>query len=114
MQDRDGRWYSLRVRPYRTLENKIDGAVLVLVDVDALKRNEETLRRQTELLDQAHEPIVMWELGGRHHLLEQGAEEVYGYTEEQAHRAQRLRGPRDAAGRGGGAGRPRGGGPLDR
>ena len=27
MQDRDGRWYSLRLRPYRTLDNKIDGAV---------------------------------------------------------------------------------------
>ena len=38
LQDKEGRWYSLRVRPYRTLENKIDGAVLVLVDIDTLKR----------------------------------------------------------------------------
>jgi len=35
VQDRAGQWYSLRVRPYRTTENKIDGAVLVLVDVPA-------------------------------------------------------------------------------
>jgi two-component system CheB/CheR fusion protein len=33
VQDRDGRWYSLRVRPYRTTENKIEGAVMVLIDL---------------------------------------------------------------------------------
>ena len=38
VQDRNGRWYSLRIRPYKTTDNKIDGAVLVLVDVDQLKR----------------------------------------------------------------------------
>jgi two-component system CheB/CheR fusion protein len=35
-----GRWYSLRLRPYMTLESKIDGVVAVLVDIDALKRAE--------------------------------------------------------------------------
>lgn len=40
VQDHDGRWYSLRVRPYLTLDNKVDGAVMVLVDIDALKRSE--------------------------------------------------------------------------
>lgn len=38
VQDREGRWYSLRIRPYRTRENKIDGAVILLVDIDELKR----------------------------------------------------------------------------
>jgi two-component system CheB/CheR fusion protein len=40
IQDAEGRWYSLRGRPYMTLDNKIDGAVLVLVDIDAVKRAE--------------------------------------------------------------------------
>jgi len=31
--DLEGREYSLRVRPYRTTDNKIDGAVLTLVDL---------------------------------------------------------------------------------
>jgi two-component system, chemotaxis family, CheB/CheR fusion protein len=34
VQDRQGREYLLRVRPYRTTENKIDGAVLTLIDMD--------------------------------------------------------------------------------
>jgi PAS domain S-box-containing protein len=42
-RDRDGRWFSLRVRPYFTLDNKIDGAVLVLLDIDAQKRSEQTI-----------------------------------------------------------------------
>ncbi len=38
VQDRHGHWYALRIRPYRTRENKIDGAVMVLVDIDEHKR----------------------------------------------------------------------------
>jgi two-component system CheB/CheR fusion protein len=35
--DKEGREYSLRVRPYRTTDNKIEGAVLTLVDIDGQK-----------------------------------------------------------------------------
>jgi two-component system CheB/CheR fusion protein len=38
VRDKHGRWYSLRIRPYRTLDNKTDGVVVNLVDVDTLKR----------------------------------------------------------------------------
>ncbi len=41
VRDRQGRWYSLRIRPYKTLENEIDGAVVLLVDVDTLRRARE-------------------------------------------------------------------------
>ena len=37
VQDRDGRWYRMQIRPYKTTDNKIDGAILSLVDIDALK-----------------------------------------------------------------------------
>jgi PAS domain S-box-containing protein len=43
LRSRDGRWFSLRVRPYLTLDNQVDGAVLVLLDIDAIKRGEEAL-----------------------------------------------------------------------
>ena len=43
VQDRDGRWHLLRVRPYRTAENKIEGLVLVLVDIDQLRRSQQDL-----------------------------------------------------------------------
>lgn len=34
----DGRWFSIRVRPYRTLDNKIEGAIVAFIDVDEIKR----------------------------------------------------------------------------
>ncbi len=34
VRDNDGRKYSLRVRPYRTADNKIDGAVMTLVNIN--------------------------------------------------------------------------------
>ena len=37
IQSRDGRWHLLKVQPYRTVENKIDGAVLAFVDIHAQK-----------------------------------------------------------------------------
>ncbi|MGH9219123.1 MAG: chemotaxis protein CheB, partial [Vicinamibacterales bacterium] len=40
VRDRQGHWYSLRIRPYKSIENKIDGAVLALFDVDQLKKSE--------------------------------------------------------------------------
>ncbi len=42
--DRKCRWYWLRLRPYKTLDNMIDGAVLVLVDIEEQKRAQEKLR----------------------------------------------------------------------
>ena len=43
IQDQEGHWYDLRIRPYRTLDNKIDGTVVVLVEIDVLKRSMEQL-----------------------------------------------------------------------
>lgn len=43
IQTQAGHWYSLRIRPYRTTENQIDGVTLVFVDIDALKRHAATL-----------------------------------------------------------------------
>ena len=34
-----GRWYSLQVLPYRAPDNKVDGALLVLLDIDAIRRS---------------------------------------------------------------------------
>lgn len=50
VQDQQGHWWSLRVRPYLTLENKIDGAVLMLVDIDVLKSTEQAVRAGRDYL----------------------------------------------------------------
>jgi two-component system, chemotaxis family, CheB/CheR fusion protein len=39
----DGRWFSVRIMPYRTLDNVIDGIVITFVDITATKKLESTL-----------------------------------------------------------------------
>jgi len=63
VQDREGCWYSLRVRPYVTLDNVVDGAVLVLVDINDLKRTAQRLAAAhdyvTNILDTVRDPLVV-------------------------------------------------------
>ncbi|PYI86208.1 MAG: histidine kinase [Verrucomicrobia bacterium] len=51
-RDRSGHWYSLRIRPYRTKDNKIDGAVLALFDIHEFKRGIE------EISETMWEPVL--------------------------------------------------------
>jgi two-component system CheB/CheR fusion protein len=63
VQDRDGRWFSLRVRPYVTADKKVDGATLVAVDIDALKRSVERLRLARDfaetIIETVAEPLLV-------------------------------------------------------
>jgi len=63
VETRDGHWYSVRARPYRTTDSKIDGAVISFIDIDAIKRG---LEEAKEARDQAQaiiatvrEPLVI-------------------------------------------------------
>lgn len=47
---RDGRWFNVRVMPYRTLDNRIDGVVITFLDVTAPRRGQERLREIFNLL----------------------------------------------------------------
>ena len=63
VHDEDGRSYSLRVRPYFTLDNKIDGAVLVLIDITDLKRAEREAKAARDyaeaIIRTARDPLVV-------------------------------------------------------
>jgi len=60
VQDRFGHWYLLRIRPYKTLENVIEGAVLVLMDIDALKMEMKELHLYAESIVQTvRQPLMV-------------------------------------------------------
>ncbi|MGB4062367.1 MAG: chemotaxis protein CheB [Azonexus sp.] len=42
----DGRWYRVRIMPYRTQSNVIDGLVITFVDITEIKQLEEELRKR--------------------------------------------------------------------
>ncbi|MDZ4316245.1 MAG: chemotaxis protein CheB [Azonexus sp.] len=45
VRTRDGRWYRVRIMPYRTQENVIDGVVITFIDITATKQLEAELRK---------------------------------------------------------------------
>jgi two-component system, chemotaxis family, CheB/CheR fusion protein len=58
--DRQGRWQSLRVRPYKTSENRIEGAVLTLVDITEPKTEATEARSYAEaIVDTVRESILV-------------------------------------------------------
>lgn len=63
VQDREGHWYVLRIRPYRTTDNQIDGVVLALVDINALKQSAarlEAARNYAEsIVETVRQPLVV-------------------------------------------------------
>ena len=66
VQDRDGHWYDLRIRPYRTIDNKIDGAVVLLVDIDVLKQSAQELMEAKiyaeTIVETVREPLLVLDL----------------------------------------------------
>jgi two-component system CheB/CheR fusion protein len=63
IQDEGGRWYRLQVRPYRAANDGIEGAVLVFLDEDALKRGQEELQKSLTfaeaVIDTVREPLLV-------------------------------------------------------
>src|SRR5690606_1431277 len=47
----DGRGYLMRLRPYRTIEDKIGGVVITFVDITDRIQNEQKLQQLTDSLD---------------------------------------------------------------
>jgi two-component system, chemotaxis family, CheB/CheR fusion protein len=45
VQTTDGKWYALRILPYRTLDNVIEGAVIIFFEITAMKRTEAALQK---------------------------------------------------------------------
>ncbi|HXP80950.1 MAG TPA: chemotaxis protein CheB [Verrucomicrobiae bacterium] len=63
---KDGPWYLLRVRPYKTWEDKIEGAVISFLDIDSLKRTLDQTRTFAEaLIENARESILVLDEGLR-------------------------------------------------
>jgi two-component system CheB/CheR fusion protein len=63
LQDRQGHWWSVRIRAYKTTDHKIEGAVLALVDIDAIKASMQRLAEARDfgesILNTVREPFLV-------------------------------------------------------
>jgi two-component system, chemotaxis family, CheB/CheR fusion protein len=90
VQSTDGAWFTMRIRPYRTLDNVIEGVVITFSDITALKAAEDalaaanSLARLAAVVRDAHDAITVQDLGGRILAWNPGAVRMYGWSEAQA------------------------------
>ena len=85
-----GDWFSMKIQPYRTIENVIEGAVITFTDITELKALEGQLQHANELMRlalavrDAGDAITVQDISGRILAWNQRATKLYGWTEEEA------------------------------
>jgi PAS domain S-box-containing protein len=60
------------------------GIMSVVLETTERKQAQSLLQRQAELLHLSYDAIIVWRLGGRIESWNKGAEELYGYSQEEA------------------------------
>lgn len=90
VQTKEGSWYAMRIQPYRTLNNVIEGAVISFVNISemiearmALDKANDLLRLAVVVRD-AHDAITVQSMTGQTLAWNPGAVRMYGWSEVEA------------------------------
>ncbi|SDU06140.1 chemotaxis protein CheB [Desulfobacula phenolica] len=79
----DDIWYTLKMIPYRTVENLIDGVVMTFINVNKIKQADK-FRRLATVLEDSNDAITVLGLNGDIRAWNKGAQAMYGWTESEA------------------------------
>ncbi len=80
----------MRILPYRTVDNVIEGAVITFVNITDMKEARESLKKANDLLRMAvvvrdsHDAVVMLDMEGNIMSWNPAAVRMYGWSEEEA------------------------------
>jgi two-component system CheB/CheR fusion protein len=84
---RDRRWFTIRIMPYRTLEDKIDGLVITFIDITKSKNLENALRStqmtMNSIIQAVPEVILGLSSDGKIIEFNPKAEEMFGCAKEE-------------------------------
>ena len=86
----EGKTYTMRIQPYRTMENMIEGAVITFMDITAISQMRDALRKANDQLRlavvvrDANDAITVQDLEGRTIAWNPGAVRMYGWSEDEA------------------------------
>lgn len=88
VRSNDGRWYIARMLPYRTTEDRIEGAILTFIDITERRNAEDAVRKHEERMrlvaDNADYAIITFELDGTIASWNNAAIRIFGYDEKEA------------------------------
>ncbi|KAB2640371.1 MAG: PAS domain S-box protein [Verrucomicrobia bacterium] len=86
----DDKRYTLRIMPYRTTHNVIEGGVITFVDITEIVATREALHKANDQLrlavvvNDAHDAITVQDLDGRILAWNHAATQLYGWSEAEA------------------------------
>lgn len=89
VQLNDGQWFIMRIMPYRTMENLIDGVVITFSNITDLKTLEEVLGEHDRLCllagvtRELDDPVIVQDKAGTIRVWNKGADYLYGWTESE-------------------------------
>ncbi len=81
VSDGNQQWYTMHIRPYRTEDNRIQGAIIVFFDITDSKILQRASRLAT-VVEDSNDAITLQDFDGRILAWNRRSEEVYGYKEE--------------------------------
>lgn len=87
VQDEAGRWYQLTVRPYLTLDSRIDGTVVSAFDIDAMKKGAQLLSEAQKyaesIIDTVRECLVVLDAELRVHSVNRSFHQMFAVTDKE-------------------------------
>jgi two-component system CheB/CheR fusion protein len=90
VQTTSGKFFTMRILPYRTMDNVIEGVVITFVEITDVVNTREALRKANALarlavvVQDATDAITVQDLQGRITAWNPGATRMYGWTEDEA------------------------------
>lgn len=67
VQDVSGRWYSFTIRPYKTVDNRIEGVLMTIVDINDMKlsllRIKKAYDYANDIVETVREPLIILDSG---------------------------------------------------
>jgi two-component system CheB/CheR fusion protein len=90
VQTGEGKWYRMRMQPYRTLNNAIEGAVITFVDITETKKSQDAIAKANALsrlavaVRDTSDGMTVQNLDGALLAWNPAAERMYGWNEAEA------------------------------
>ena len=79
-----GKWFLMRIVPYRTGDDRISGAVLTFFNITERRMAEQSIRFQAQLLNTVEQSVIATDLNGMVTHWNQYAQTLFGWTAREA------------------------------